>query len=100
MIDYSSPVPSTSAVAGPQLAVTEPVDVTGSKSAGVAADDAQEVSKMAMAEEPVCGSGPVSRGSSVSTLPWVCNRFFCTCLTVLDRMIRFMIYPLLLMIPG
>jgi hypothetical protein len=32
VIDYSSPVPSTSAVAGPQQVVTEPVDVTGSKS--------------------------------------------------------------------
>ena len=86
-------MPSTSAVAGPQLAVTEPVDVTGSKSAGVAADDAQEVSKMAMAEEPVtepvCGSGLVSRGSSVSTLPWVCMCVFCICLIELDRMIRF-----------
>ena len=89
MIDYSSPVPSTSAVAGPQLAVTGPVDVTGSKSAEVAADDAQEVSKMAMAEEPVCGSGLVSRGSSVSTLPWVCMCVFCICLIELDRMIRF-----------
>ena len=97
-------MPSTFAVAGLPLAVTEPVDVTGSKSAGVAADDAQEVSKMAMAEEPVtepvCGSGLVSRGSSVSTLPWVCNRFFCTCLTVLDRTIRFMMFLLLVMIPG
>ena len=81
-------MPSTSVVVGLPLALTESVDV------------AQEVSKLAMAEELVCGSGLVSRGSSVSTLPWVCNRFFCTCLTVLDRTIRFMMFLLLVMIPG
>ena len=88
MIDSNSPVPSTSVVGGLTLALTESVDV------------AQEVSKLAMAEELVCASGLVSQGSSVSTLPWVCNRFFCTCLTVLDKTIRFMMFLLLVMIPG
>ena len=88
MIDYHSPVSSTSVAAGLPLTLAESVDVP------------QEVSKLPMAEELVCGSGLVSRGSSVSTLPWVCKCVFCICLTVLDRMIQFMMYPLVLMIPG
>ena len=88
MIDSHSPVPSTFVVAGLPLTLAESVDVP------------QEVSNLPVAEELVCGSGLVSRGSSVSTLPWVCKCVFCICLIVLDRMIQFTMYPPVLMIPG
>ena len=77
MIDSHSPVPSTSVVAGLPLTLAESADVP------------QEVPNHPVADELVCVSGLVSRGSSVSTLPWVCMCVFCICLIELDRMIRF-----------